>query len=119
MKKMVVRLGGIYALERIANQSERDHRPTVEVLSTYVRNVAPINAKQSTRRNSPVPGRPEPEVQAILTFLGRRNSKYERADQRLILTDVELKGADLDRANLSKATLEGADLSGAPLRSKP
>src|SRR5215470_7702908 len=50
VKKMVVRLGGIYALERIANESERDHWPIMEVLCTYVRNVAPVQRQQSTRK---------------------------------------------------------------------
>lgn len=34
-----VRLGAIYGLERIAQDSERDHWPIMEVLSAYVRNV--------------------------------------------------------------------------------
>jgi hypothetical protein len=35
--KLDVRLGGIYALERIAADSERDHPTVVEVLSAFVR----------------------------------------------------------------------------------
>src|SRR5829696_7633641 len=35
--KLDVRLGGIYALERIAVDSERDHPTVVEVLSAFVR----------------------------------------------------------------------------------
>jgi hypothetical protein len=35
--KLDVRLGGIYALERIAKDSERDHPTVVEVLSAFVR----------------------------------------------------------------------------------
>jgi hypothetical protein len=35
--KLDVRLGGIYALERIATDSERDHPTVVEVLSAFVR----------------------------------------------------------------------------------
>jgi hypothetical protein len=35
--KMEVRLGAIYALERIAHDSERDHWPIMEVLTAYVR----------------------------------------------------------------------------------
>ena len=40
-KKLEVRLGGIYALERIAKDSKRDHWPIMEVLCTYVRENAP------------------------------------------------------------------------------
>jgi hypothetical protein len=36
-EKMAVRVGGIYALERIARDSERDHWPVMEVLTSFVR----------------------------------------------------------------------------------
>lgn len=48
-KKLEVRLGGIYALERIAYESERDHWPIMEVLSTYVRENAPRKPQESRR----------------------------------------------------------------------
>src|SRR4028118_2289012 len=37
-----IRLGGIYALERIAKDSERDHWTIMEVLSAFVRENAPL-----------------------------------------------------------------------------
>src|SRR5205085_43814 len=39
---LAVRLGGIYALERIARDSPRDHWQIMEVLTAYVRQNAPI-----------------------------------------------------------------------------
>ena len=39
--KMEVRLGGIYALERIANDSDKDYWPIMETLTAYVRERAP------------------------------------------------------------------------------
>ena len=36
-QSMSMRLGGIYALERIAKDSERDHWQVMEVLTAYVR----------------------------------------------------------------------------------
>src|SRR3954454_8432510 len=36
-----VRLGGIYALERLARESRDDHGPIVEILTAYVREHAP------------------------------------------------------------------------------
>ena len=38
---MAIRLGGIYALERIAKDSEKDHGPIMEVLTAYMRENAP------------------------------------------------------------------------------
>ena len=40
--RLELRLGGIHALERIAQESEKDHWPIMEVLTTYVREHAPI-----------------------------------------------------------------------------
>ncbi len=36
-ESLSTRLGGIYALERIATDSERDHWPVMEILTTYIR----------------------------------------------------------------------------------
>jgi uncharacterized protein YjbI with pentapeptide repeats len=44
-----VRLGGIYALERIARDSKDDHPQVVEVLTAYVREHAPWPARTSGR----------------------------------------------------------------------
>ena len=115
-KKLEVRLGGIYALERIANQSERDHWPIVEVLSTYVRENAPRKKQESTQENQEVAlARPAADIQAILTVLGRRDRKYERKDQRLDLANADIRLANLLGANLTWANLILADLSGAHL----
>lgn len=40
-EKLAIRLGGIYALERIARDSERDHWPIMEILTAYVREHSP------------------------------------------------------------------------------
>ena len=132
-KKLEVRLGGIYALERIANDSERDHWPIMEVLCTYVRENAPNRrgdpAREQQKPKKPVQksqASPEPaplaaDIQAILTVLGRRDRRYEREGQHLDLTKTDLRGAnlreaDLSQADLSQATLRGAYLDDAVLR---
>jgi len=115
--KLEVRLGGIYALERIANQSERDYWPIVEVLSTYVRENAPLKPQESPPKNEAPTTSPTPaaDIQAILTILGRRERKYEKENQHLDLTNADIRGANLKDANLSGANLRGANLSGARL----
>ena len=124
-KKLEVRLGGIYALERIAHESERDHWPIMEVLCTYVRVNAPRKLQKSTQTNQASAQLPPlaADIQAILTVLGRGDQKCERKDQLLdlSLTDLSgaflsgayLRGADLREADLREADLSGADLSGA------
>jgi hypothetical protein len=68
-----VRLGGIYALERIARDSRRDHGAVVEVLTAYVRTRAPSRRRepqgkercerssvQASSRRSPARNRADP-----------------------------------------------------------
>ncbi|MGZ9111634.1 MAG: hypothetical protein ACXW3X_11245 [Rhodoplanes sp.] len=45
--KLAVRLGAIYALERISRDSRRDHWTIMETLTAYVREHAPLPPRQS------------------------------------------------------------------------
>ncbi|MDT3443831.1 pentapeptide repeat-containing protein [Pseudofrankia sp. BMG5.37] len=104
------RLGGLYALERLANDSPDDQRTVVEVLSAFVREHA---RPPSPVRAPPAPTTPTTDVQAALTILGRLPARENvpRAD----LTRVHLAGARLGGANLTGARLGGANLTGASL----
>lgn len=114
-ERIEIRLGGIYALERIAKESERDHWPIMEVLCAYVRE------RTAWQEGHPAPARVATDVQAILTVLGRRRREHEPEEhQRLNLSRTDLRGADLQNAHLERAALvethlEGADLGGACL----
>jgi hypothetical protein len=126
--KLDVRLGGIYALERIAVDSRRDHPTVVEVLSAFVREHAQPPTRPSavaaddanSEPTTPAPGpTPTTDVQAAVTVLGRlpRRSDVPRAD----LAGAHLEGAalyvaHLEAARLPGAHLEGTDLSGADLK---
>ena len=128
-EKMAVRLGGIYALERIAKGSEKDHWPIMEVLTAYVRERVPWVPKDapSSEGHQPhqeaLPAPPTPplpklaaDIQAILTVLGRRSHTSEKGvAQRLDLTSTDLHGANLWGAQLQGAELRGAQLQGAIL----
>jgi Pentapeptide repeats (8 copies) len=121
-EKLDVRLGGIYALERIAVDSKRDHSTVVEVLGAFVRErTAVISPEKLTVEDR----RPEPkaDVQAAVAVLSRlpRRQGVSRGDLRgAILPGVQLENADLFRARLretklSKAALWCADLTDADL----
>lgn len=95
------RLGGIYALERVATDSPADQRTVVDVLSAFIR--------EHTRPSATSDGAAlATDVQAALTVLGRlpMRPKGPRAD---------LSGTRLTRANLADAWLPWADLRGARL----
>jgi hypothetical protein len=122
--RLEVRLGAIYALERIANDSERDRWPIMEVLCTYVRENArreygDSTGVKGTKKNQSAfsPPKPRADIQAILTVLGRRNFKYETIRQQLDLHGTDLRGVVLYGAVLGGANLSGADLGSANLKS--
>lgn len=47
-----VRLGALYALERIANDSEKDYDTIIETIAAYVRSRAPWPAKEKKKESS-------------------------------------------------------------------
>ncbi len=120
---MDVRLGGIYALERIARESEMDHAPIMEVLSAYVRERRSWMA--SPESTSPPPDLVKPasaDVQAAITVLGRRTLKHDTGPPlnlagvhivRAQLNGLDFSGANLAKANLTEANLIGAHLNGS------
>jgi len=122
--KLEIRLGGIYALERIAVDSHRDHSTIVEVLSAYGRECRPVDLTVYT---AAIEGKETliplgTDVQAALTVLGRlpRRDLPRAHLQKVNLAGVNLEsadlvGADLAGADLTQARLVNADLTGADL----
>jgi hypothetical protein len=139
--KLEIRLGGIYALERIAGDSlamesspGRDYATIMEVLTAYVRENAPWPPKPSKEESPPAsdtaasgaaegnggreqaatPDRrtPPADIQAILNVLRRRDEDRVPMRYRAFL---DLRGANLQGAYLQKADLVGANLVGADL----
>ncbi len=123
-----VRIGGIYALERVGRDSARDHPTVMEVLTAFIREHShdqwppPVPSSRMTRiirrGRFRARGRKEerstrPDIQAALTVVGRRDRKRDIGP--LDLSRAVLTGADLNYADLSAANLAGADLTGAHL----
>jgi len=120
--KLDVRLGGIYALERLMRDSVEDRRNIVEVLSTYVREHAPRTGATRARVATPSPTALDPrerrlatDVQAALTVLARRPIEIGNILQVVDLSGTGLAGADLESAQLNNASLARSDLSGTNL----
>jgi hypothetical protein len=120
---LAVRLGGIYALERIARDSESDHWAVMEVLTAFVREQAPAQTMppdqssrgKETKERLPKQKTPS-DIQAILTVIGRRTRTYGNGEtQYLDLHNAQLQGALLTGAQLQGARLGWAQLQGARL----
>jgi hypothetical protein len=129
--RLDLRLGGIYALERIARDSPLDRATIGEVLTAYIRQRSPWPPSQPGQYQPDWPlygphGQPELraralDLQATLTVLGRGPFPKPSNPQaglaaRLDLHQVDLRRADLIDANLQGANLREAHLEGAVLR---
>lgn len=117
--KMTERLGGVYALENLMVESDREHQTVIEVLAAFIRerssgpgprgHVRDVEHEHHHQDGNGKP-RPEADVQAALTVIGRRPSRAERSL-------VDLSYADLCGASLGGLDLEGVDFWGCKLRS--
>jgi hypothetical protein len=112
-----VQLGGIYGLEQIAQQAPDNRLAVIEVLVAYLRRRAPTPAKWSGENLIPEPGPLQlrsPDAQAVLTVLGRR--QVLPPDPPLILTELDLRQAQLSGTNFRHADFGGTWLTSANLR---
>jgi uncharacterized protein YjbI with pentapeptide repeats len=129
-----VRIGGIFALERIARDSQRDRSATHTLqsinytLATFVREAQPTSNIQDSSYIPMLKIR-APDVQAAMTVLcrsplcdSRMNASnsdlrdLNRTDLRLDLSRVDLRRASLSGARLDGVNLWGSRLEGANLR---
>ncbi|AFZ61440.1 pentapeptide repeat-containing protein [Anabaena cylindrica FACHB-243] len=128
-EKIEVRLGGIYTLERIAKDSEKDHRTVMEVLTAFIRENAPEKIQNKAQKNNPLIDEwlnikkvkelnklPKLclDIQECLTVIARhKHTNLE--DKRLNLSNINISQANLNRAKLTEAILSEAILSEAIL----
>lgn len=125
-----IRLGGIYALEKLAKDSREYHDQIFETLTAYVRENAPwppavpasgattfstttasaSGAATLTATETPL----RKDIQAVLTVIGRRRwTRFEEG--RLDLSSTDLRRANLYKANLVRVNFERTNLTCASL----
>jgi len=125
--KLQIRLGGIYALERISTESKKDYWPIMEILSAYIRKNSSLESEEVKKQNKIAM-----DIQAILTVIRRREDAIDAGKSSSFdlqktylqeaylgganLEETNLEGADLQKANLEKANLQRANLRRANLK---
>ncbi|MFD9869076.1 pentapeptide repeat-containing protein [Streptomyces niveus] len=102
-----VRLGGVYALQRIMQDSPRDHPTIANVLGAYVR----THAAKPPTKGQDIPA----DVDAALTVMATRDATRDGEDFRLDFRSVRLPGVEFLSADLTSAWVHRADLTGAYL----
>ncbi len=126
-----VRLGGLYSLQRIMQDSEENKLPVVKILYAYVReNLKRDKTKQPKQIHMQFETYKLPEdIQAALNIISQFNKQQKAQGKKLPrnnelnlshtdFSDYSLKGMDFsdaifENANLSGTDLYQADLSGA------
>ena len=118
-----VRLGGIYALVRLAcEHPEEYHVQIIRLLCTFVRHPPPENNEVAYVNENWRPQKLRSDLQEIMREIGQRSDAQIKIDElqqedysRLDLRYAELPGVFLVGANLSGVNLFGANLVGAVL----
>jgi uncharacterized protein YjbI with pentapeptide repeats len=117
--KLPTRLGAIYTLERISNESMRDYWPIMETLTAFVRERMrlPDQPHGDPDHDEDITG-PPADIHSILTVIGRRNEQaqvaYENEDRKLDLSALDLRGTQFaEKSNFSRVGFGFTDLSGS------
>jgi uncharacterized protein YjbI with pentapeptide repeats len=122
--------GGIYALERIAKDSPRDHWVVMEVLASFVQAKSPrqfptsepipLDSVPEEPEKSPLPEQLNQKIteciQAAIAVLGRRDTSIEQRWQRLSLRKTNLQAAYIVNANFDRADFFESNLYKAYIR---
>ena len=114
--QFTIRLGGIYALERIARDSPRDYGPVMEVLTAFARQESPLPVNAAATPAAAAPEVPL-DVRAVFKVIGRRTPAQIETEMEeggcLDLTGISAVGVDLAGYDLRNTCWDRSDLRGA------
>ena len=140
-----VRLGGIYALEKLARDTPSEHSQVYDVLTSYVRGHAVVGkdmcadsgppgvVPSSPAPTSPAPSplaappspapsslgsigpRPDEDIQTVIYLVGRRDRKYDAVNESVDFLHTCLRGASFLAETV--ADYSDASMNSADLRS--
>ena len=117
---LTVRLGGIYALQRLADEQPKQyHIQIMQLLCGFARHPTTVSGEDLMEADGELPRRRE-DVQAVMTAISachKRQLKIERETKfQLDFDKAVLSGLSLSGGNLAGAKFDGADLSWTLLR---
>jgi uncharacterized protein YjbI with pentapeptide repeats len=119
-----VRIGAIFSLERISQDSPRDHIQIMEILCAYIvqnsdrsdvempENEEELTPEQWEKWATSFLQKPRSDIETILSVLSRR-SKHLRALEKAAGFQLKLEEVDLRCLRLPALDLRGANLFGA------
>ncbi|KZL17658.1 Pentapeptide repeats (8 copies) [Pseudovibrio axinellae] len=114
-----VRIGAIYALERIAQDSLRDHIQIMEILCAYVRENAPVTSLEPSEPPFKF-AIPRTDIQAAISVIGRRSEQQIQLEWgqefRLDLRKTDLSGVNFNKGEFSAAIFIRSRLEAANFR---
>jgi hypothetical protein len=124
-QEVEVRTAGLYALERISKDSQKDYWTIMEIVSAFVRekshNFGVVNQasdsgqrSQSTSSKNRQRENVASDIKAALTILGTRNG-LDPVGKKINLKKANLQNIDLSDLNFSNTDFSDADLSDAIL----
>jgi uncharacterized protein YjbI with pentapeptide repeats len=115
--QFTIRLGGIYALERIARDSPRDYEPVMEVLTAFARQESPLPKAAAGTPVAADSAEIPLDVLAVFKVIGRRTPAQIETELEeggcLDLTAISAVGADLADYDLRNTCWDRSDLRGA------
>ncbi|VAW39169.1 hypothetical protein MNBD_CHLOROFLEXI01-4919 [hydrothermal vent metagenome] len=114
-----MKIGGIYALERISIDSPKDYWTVMEVLTAFLRRTSSLSTIHDENKNTDndIPPRRPIEIQTTLNVIVRRKwfELETKEDRHPDLSLTNLRNAYLGKANLSRTNLWRYDISYAYL----
>jgi len=115
---IAVRIGGIYALERIAKDSPKDHWTVMEILTAFVRERSSLRkltppTKDPTKLENLVPI--STDIQSALTVIGRRDTNNDPKESIIDLQNTNLVNMALTKAKLQESNFFRTNLQGAQI----
>jgi hypothetical protein len=114
-RELSVRVGAVYALERIAGESEKDRWSIISLLAAFVRDRCGVVT--SVEADPVGCSRISSDSQTALSVLGRllKDEDFDQKGWTIDLRSTDLRGVMLDDANLPGVMFTGSRLDGASL----